>query len=358
MKALLDVEWLEPLVEAREDSELQSWLRRNAPSDYPHAPYLADCPWMLHADVYLDESYIHINDIAGLIYMTVSRDNSCRFCYGAVRFLLRLQGMSEAQIDGLEREIDTAALEPRVNKALDFARRVSRSNPPPGDDDKRALRDAGYGDTAIKEIAFQAVDAVFHNRMATLLALPLGASELLNDKGLFAALREEFARLWAKLMTPATPERLTDELKTGPYSNVVVALDGIVQARILRRVLDEAWASPNLPTRTKALIFGVIARGLGSAPAEREAYRLLAAEGWAADRVDAILAHLAAPELDQLEARILPYVRETIWYQAPAAQRRSRELRAWLGNGQFLETVGTAALANMVCRIPLVLDVA
>jgi hypothetical protein len=96
---------------------------------------------------------------------------------------------------------------------------------------------------------------------------------------------------------------------------------------------------------------------LGSEAVEREAYRLLAEEGLTADRVDEILAHLSAPELDEVESSILPYVRETIWYQAPSAQKRGRQLRARLSNAQFLETVGFAALANMVCRLPLVLDV-
>jgi alkylhydroperoxidase family enzyme len=358
MKALQDIEWLDPLVEPSVNPELESWIKKHAASDYPHSPYLGECPWMLRADVYLDESYIHITDIAGLIYLTVSRDNSCRFCYGAVRFLMRLQGMSESEIERLERDVDTAAIEPRIALALDFARRVSRSNPAPGDTDKQALRDAGYNDTGIKEIAFQAADVIFHNRMSTLLALPLGFSEVLNDKGMFAALREQFGRLISQIATPGKPERLTGDLKAGPYANVVVALDGIAQARILRTIIDEAWASPNLPARTKALIFAVIARGLGSGATEEEAYRLLALEGLGANRVDAILAHLSAPELDEIESPILSYVRETIWYQAPIAQRRGRELRTRLTNGQFLETVGIAALANMVCRLELVLDMA
>jgi alkylhydroperoxidase family enzyme len=271
---------------------------------------------------------------------------------------MRLQGFSESDVERIERDVETATTQPKIDLALDFARRVSRSNPPPGDTDKQALRDAGYDDTAIKEIAFQAADVIFHNRMGTLLALPLDDHALLEDKGLFATLRDEFKHLFAQTSTPSKPEKLSDELKTGPYSNVVIALDGIIQARMLRTIIDEAWASPHLPTRTKALIFAVIARGLGSKPAEEEAYRLLGAEGLAPERVDMILAHLSAPELDEIETRILPYVRETIWYQAPTAQRRGRELRAQLSNEQFLETVGIAALANMVCRLPLVLDAA
>ena len=358
MDRLRNVEWLdEPLLEARECPQLTRWMREEAPSVHPNAEYLSDCPWIVRADFYLDEPYIHINDIASLIYLTVSRDNSCRFCYGAVRLLMRLGGMSQAEIERVERDIETAATEPRIQLALDFARRVSRSNPPPGAAEKQALRAVGFDEVGIMEIAFQAADVIFHNRAYTLTALPVVEPEIVDDKGVFAELREHFAGVFAQTAAPARPEKLRDDLKTGPFSNVVLALDGIQQARILRTIIDEAWASPFLPSRTKALIFAVIARGLASEPAEREARRLLADEGLAEDRVDEILAHLSSPELEENETRILPYVRETIWYQAPAVQRRGRELRSTLSNGEFLETVGIAALANMICRLPLAIDV-
>lgn len=357
MQAMQAVEWLDtPLVEARENPELERWIQEHSPSPLPVSTFLADCPWMLRADVYLDETYVHITEIAPLIYLTVSRDNSCRFCYGAARFLLRLDGKSDAEIERIENDVETAVADPRLQLALDYARRVSRANPPPGAADRQALRDVGYDDLAIREIAFHATDVLFHNRMYTLLAVPLFDHGLLQDRGMFATLREQFSRLLAVIAAPSKAEKLADELKTGPFSNVVVALDGLHQARFLRKILDEAWESPHLPTRTKVLIFAVIARGLGSQAAEAEAYRLLADEGLAEDRVDAILAHLSAPELDEIETRILPYVRETVWYQTPVAQRRGRELREHLSSEQFLETVGIAALANMVCRLPLVLD--
>ena len=77
-----------------------------------------------------------------------------------------------------------------------------------------------------------------------------------------------------------------------------------------------------------------------------------------AEAVDAALAHLSSPDLDDREELILPYVRETIWYRAAAAQRRGQELRTRLQSAAFVETVGAAALANMVCRLALVLDTA
>jgi hypothetical protein len=49
-------------------------------------------------------------------------------------------------------------------------------------------------------------------------------------------------------------------------------------------------------------------------------------------------------------------VRETIRYQPEPVQRRGCGLREKLSNAEFLETVGTAALANIVCRVALALD--
>jgi alkylhydroperoxidase family enzyme len=139
---------------------------------------------------------------------------------------------------------------------------------------------------------------------------------------------------------------------------VTGAFDGLPHARALRSVIDEAWASPHLPVRSKALVFAVIARGLGSLDCEREARRLLAAEDevFTDDAVDDMLANLASPLLTAAETRILPYVRETIRYQPAPVQRRGRALREKLNNAEFVETVGAAALANMVCRIALATD--
>lgn len=70
--------------------------------------------------------------------------------------------------------------------------------------------------------------------MGTLLALPLDDHAVLEDKGMFAALRDEFKQLFAQTATPSKPETLGDELKTGPYSNVVLALYLIIQACMIR----------------------------------------------------------------------------------------------------------------------------
>jgi hypothetical protein len=71
--------------------------------------------------------------------------------------------------------------------------------------------------------------------------------------------------------------------------------------------------------------------------------------------VEEILAHLASPELDPVEALIVPYARETIWYEPASVQQRGRELQKNLTTPAFLEALGIASLANMVSRLGIVL---
>ena len=359
MTVLQQVEWLDPLVEPGRNKELDRYVVEQTGARIPTAGFFATCPWIMRADVDLDFGYVHLDgDLTALLYMAVSRDNSCRFCYGAARMLMRMGGMSERRIRKLEHDADSV-LAPGIRLALDFARRVSRANPLPVIADEKDLRDAGYGEAAIRELAFYASEVVFHNRVYTLLALPPRFQERIGGSRLLVQLmRLRFRGLIERAYEPGGPEVLEAGLEAGPFANLVRALDGLPAARVLRKILDEAWASPHLPARTKALVFAVVARGLGSARAEAEAARLLLAAGLGLEEVEEILSHLASPALDPVETAILPYARETIWYQPADIQRRGRELAGRLSREQLLETVGIAGLANMVGRMAIVLDAA
>ncbi len=353
-----DVEWLDPLVERERSRELEAYARQKLGIASRTTGYFAPCPWVMRADIDLSTAgRVHIShELTGLVALVVSRDNSCRFCFAASRMLLRLTGMPDDRITKLEGNLETAQLDAPVRLALDLARRISRSNPLPTGADKKALRDVGYSEVAIKELAFVAAENVFHNRVATLAALPPQLPERLARSPLLGLLRPLFKRTLRRLQKKGRPEALPDELKTGPYTYLVLALDGLPAARVLRKVLDDAWASPHVTPRAKALIFAVIARSLGCAHSEREAFRLLAHEGLDADQVEEILAHLGSTELDPIEALIVPYARETIWYEPASVQRSGRRLQQELTPPQFLEVIGIASLANMVCRLAILLD--
>ena len=183
----------------------------------------------------------------------VSQDNSCRYCFATHRVLLRMIGLREERIRQLEHDLVAADLEPRERLALDFARRVSRSNPGPSLADLNELREAGYTDGAIKEMTVVAASMVALNRVATLPALPPQFWEQLPDRWYARALRPLAARILNRRVHRRPPVELGPPAPEGPFSQLVVALGDLPLARSLRRVIDEAWSSPILSARTKAL---------------------------------------------------------------------------------------------------------
>ena len=68
------------------------------------------------------------------------------------------------------------------------------------------------------------------------------------------------------------------------------------------------------------------------------------------------LAHLGSPDLEPIENAIAPFARETIRYRTVQIQRRARALREQLSLEEFVETVGMVTLANLVCRLGVVLN--
>jgi len=353
--SLQKVEWAECLLEPRRNLELEREARKSIGLVPPYVRLFAPCPWLARSILYgnfRQDQLVHIElALADLIFLAVSQDSSCRYCYTAQRSLLRVLGFEEERIQRLEISSSSEA-DPRDRLALDFARRVSRANPPPSQAERAALVDAGFADEAVKEIAYVAASTVMSNRLTTLPALPMENAE--PDKLWYVRLLKPLlARRLRSRRGQA--ERLRPELETGPYSYVTLELDGLPVARVLGEMLDRAFASPILSVRAKALVFAVVARGLGSRRCEVEARGLLAPLGLDEDEMNEILAHLGSPKLDPIEALLVPFARETIRYRTADIQRRARKLREGLSVEQFLEAVGIVGLANEVCRLSLVL---
>ncbi len=359
MTALQDVEWEDCLLEPRHDPALEREIRRAGLRVLPPSvPYLSYAPWVALGvvDGRLDGRLVHTSfDLNDLIFLAVSQDNSCRYCYNAQRVLLRLQGYGEDRIAQLEQDFSTAELDEHDRRAIDFAKRISRANPLPGEADLKELRDAGFSHGEIQEIAVRAAFTVSANRVTTLAAIPHHLVDELVGKWWVRLLLPLLARA-ARNRRYGSPEFLTPERQRGPYAFVIRALDGLPQAGVIRRSLDAAWASPILPARTKALVFAVVARGVGSPLAEQESLRLLAEEGVDADAAEKILSHLASPLLDDVETASLPLARESIRYRPGPIQRRAREVRKHLTAEQFVELLGLIGSANMVCRLETICE--
>jgi AhpD family alkylhydroperoxidase len=288
-----------------------------------------------------------------LIGLVVSQDNSCRYCYGATRTVLRLIGYREEQIDRIERDVAVSDLGRPERLALEFARKVSHANPMPTAQDRAALVDAGFTPAGVAESVFAAAFDGFPNRVATMFALQPEEFEKLPDRLIGRLLRPVIARAMRgrRVPPPALPTP-----NTGPFRELVEALAGSPKAYVVRDAVDDAFASSILPRRTKLLMMAVVGRALGCGPSERAVRDGLAAEGLTSADVDGILANLGSEKLDRRDALLVPFARETVRYQTGPIQRRTRELARELPTDDVLEAVGVTALANAVGRASILLE--
>ena len=67
-------------------------------------------------------------------------------------------------------------------------------------------------------------------------------------------------------------------------------------------------------------------------------------------------ARLSRTALTPVEAALLPFVRETLWYESGPLQRQARELRSEMTDAEVLATIGISALANAICRLSRALE--
>ena len=355
------VEWEDECVlEARPDPKMLKDYRKAGPTP-PGVEYLMASPWMgrIFLTINLNERLLVYTDFnfVDLLWLAVSQDNSCRYCYAARRSVLQILGYAEERIQALEEDLFTAELNARDRVALDFARRVSRASPAMTHADTLPMIEAGFDPKAINELAFVVATIVLANRTSTLPAFPLAPVEGLSSRWYVRFFRPLFARFLRGFRKPGKPETLTPELRGGNFGYLVEALDGLPAARALRNLIDDAFATSILPVRTRGLIFAVVARAIGCPYSEAEARRILAEDGLPGETVDDILRHLGSPELDTVDELVVPFARETVHVQAADIQRKARKLADELGNDIFLEVMGFCALANMICRLGVVVEV-
>jgi AhpD family alkylhydroperoxidase len=354
------MDWEQPLVEAVRVPELEEEALRVYPQVPVYLPYLASSPWlvrMLIAGSRQAGALAHLDDdFADLVFLAVSQDNSCRYCYASQRTLLRLSGVPEHRIRQLEETSFAADLRPEQRLALDFARRVSRSDPAPTREDVDALREAGYPDRTIKELATFAAASLAGNRITTLAAVPTESIEALPDRWSMRLLRPLIGRRLRRGVQRGVDRPLAPDENTGPWAYLIAAIAPLPYARVFRGAIDDFWASPVLGRRVKALVAAVIARGLGAGRAERESRELLVAEGLEEKDLEEILAHLGSPDLDPAEAVALPFARDTIRSQGATLQRRARIAREQLSPEQFVELIGVTSIANASARLDFLVD--
>jgi AhpD family alkylhydroperoxidase len=352
--ALQHVAWEPCLLTPRRDKALEAYGRAKFGVDLYSMRFLVDVPWLARAEVDLHPELgllLHLDlGLNDLIQLVVSQENSCRFCYAACRALLRIQGMSETRIQRVESNLARADLTPREHAAIAFARAQSRSGPSAAAKARQALLDTGVSEAEMKEVAFVAAMMDFMNRVSTIPAMPTHGIEMLADKPHVRLFRPLIARMLRSRRRHGQAAALAP-LPPYPYARLVEFFAGSPIGPALAKTLAEMWASPSLTLRCKLLIFAVIARGLGCEACADEAARSLQAQGMSDAEIEHVLTHLDAPNLDPVERVLVPFARETIWYEPAPLQRRARTVRDQLSGTQFVEAIGVLALANGLCRL-------
>jgi alkylhydroperoxidase family enzyme len=341
-KLLHEIEWSEPLLTPRPNASpeadlterLSPWLRKAVGS-------LADPDQVSHAPLHL----------MGISYFVASQENACRYCYGMARAIMKIAGFKEKQIQDLENEASLA--DGLTRQVVEFARKLARSNPSPARRDQEALVAAGLSEEAACEIAANVVKACFANRISTFLALPPDEALERLPESLFGRIQGLFLgrKFRARRVPPPTGFR-----NEGPCARIIEAAGRNPIAAWLRELTDGWFNSPLLPRRSRLLILAVIARQLGSQLCEQEASDGLAREGLPAQDTQDLLATLSPASMTDLEARLVRWTRETVWYEPRAIQDSTRRLLSEVGEQRALEALGSAAVCNTLARLALVLQ--
>ena len=351
---VLGIEWHEPVLAATHDAALEAEAKKLTGGLVPVVlTYIARVEWVARAFIAtLSSRYAYVDPATvQLIGLVASYENACRHCYGHRRAVLRIQGISDAQIERLEHDLELAELSEEKRAILDFARTLARSRPRPARAHAQALVERGVSQGAVAEIVAEVANWCLGNRIATTLAVPPEQKlEAFVDSFFGRLLRPWIAWKMRRDLRRVAPMPAVD-LAGVPYGAVLEPIASTHMGRVLGGAIEEAFASTVLPRRTKALVFAIVAKSLGCAGCTSESCRILDAEGLDAASIDAALEHLAAPGGDPIEEKIIALARDSVHYRPAEIQDRARALVDELGPERLLEAVAVAALANAIVRI-------
>jgi alkylhydroperoxidase family enzyme len=348
---LLDRDPAAPFVPVVPDTALYAASKKRIGGVLPCLMYVTPAPWVFEqiVDVVRAPIYAAPAELKELAVWATAYENSCRYCYGAGRAILRLMGKSEAWIERVERDAQLADLDDRQRGVLELARRLARSNPRPARAERVALAKL-YGDQAAVELAYAIAGACFMNRVSTLLRVPPDTATERFASRWFVPIIRPLIRAMIARPAPRPPEVPLD----GPYAPVLEAMGRIPVSFTVRRTIDRALASTILPRRAKLLVLAVVARSMPCTHCELQAVELLAADGLDRSELDEILKNLGSPRLTPIEQALIGIARESLRYDPTALQERiARELVPILTSAQLVEAVGVLALANMIVRLAM-----
>jgi len=364
-KLIDEIQWGEPLVPVATDPawEAEVLSRGGRPNNVDLR--MSPLPW-LREFVFSARTYFYNvaempERLFPMVAMVVAQENACRYCYGINRSVLKISGYSEAFIDAIERDVRVAELDDKESAVLAFSRRLARARPRPLRAEAEHLIGLGYSPLAVAEIVSCVASSSFYNRVITMTACPwqedlekASRSPLDVLKQIGAAFRQGIAA--RRQITRQIPSLPAVALMGGPFGTALASLGGLPAAAGMKAAVDGALASSVLSRAAKGLIVAVVARALGCTFSEGEARSLLYPEGLDDAAIDIALATLKSDHLQGAHSELLSWARNTVKYDTPVMQQETHALAAQLGQPAVLEAIGTAALANALVRLAMLLE--
>ena len=357
---LSEIKWGDPLVPAAHDAAWEAELKRRGAQILEVDRRVATSQWLREV-AYEATSYVPAalsERLSRMGNMVTAQENSCRYCYGANRAYLKVLGYSEAFIQQVERDVQTAELDDKERAYIAFCRSLARSRPRPAAAERAALLRLGYTPAQVGEIAFVISLGCFYNRVSTLIACPPEQKFERLANGPMRWLLALAIPLMKKFAPNGPKEAPLDQdaLTAGPFGVVVAQLAGLRAGNVMKAALDGAFETGLLSRLAKALMFAVVARTLGCRHCDAAATQLLRDEGLSPTEIETAIATLSCPRLAQREAGLLAWARDTVYYEPASIQQKTRALGADLGPDALLEAIGVASLANGTVRLAMLLE--
>jgi len=353
---LNEIEWGKPILPVVDDPVWKKQVRFELGGEAPDLMMIVSpSKWLrivcLKWPRYVPQEFSQrLADIATLV---CAQENACRYCYGVARSQLKLFGYSEKLITHIEKGLHLAELDEKERTFIQFCRNLSRSSPRPPKRERDRLIELGYSRLAVSEMAFYITNHCFVNRTATFLSCPLfNKLERMSHSILGKLFRPLIERKIRKTFWN-DPEKSSNDISS--FSGVAQSLEGLPAASLLNNAMKGAMESEILSRELKILMFAVVARTLECPFCISESKKMAEDLGIAEQEFDAALSSLSSHRLNDQEAKLFEWTRETVHFDTGDIQRRIRVLAEEVDQIVLLEAIGMASLANTIVRLAVLL---
>lgn len=346
------------LIPARPDPDFARRVKRVTGEVPRLLPYVTGVPWLAESALAGQAAAPRTLpwNVVNLTNMVIAQDNSCRYCYGATRAMMKLAGYSEEVIRRIETELHTAPLSEAERAAIEFARKVSRSSPRLTTADVDELARLGWARESALELAMLAANNVLANKLSTLLAMQPEPIEGFEQSFMGKLLRPLVGVMIRRMKHKPWPLEPLPAGTTTPLDPLFMALGDTPGTDVMRWGLAKAIESPILPRRQKAMMMAVIAAGLSCRTCARGSRDELEREGWEAAEVDRMVEHLSSPRMSARDTALVRFARETVRYRVDHMHHKCKELYATLSREEAIEVIGFCSLSNALGRLTVLLE--